>query len=340
MPFFARPNLDDVQFKQLSGSTLTLSGVTSIWSPDGLTLTDGAGGYVPIVATGGTDYDVLTYVGGKIILEPASGGGAGVYSGASPTTCTVGGINAGTAIYGCSISSILETMLVPDIPLCVCLTIPSPRQFGCSVNGSLSWYVTMYSNPISGIVASDSGDGVYDVVIFSGGTTGTTSGSITAWVDPNMASPSAVTSSTSETFYLSAVTTAGETDVCSATLTWMNSRHWGSSTTNYIIADSGSTNTAIDTFSSELSATGIKCFCNYSNGLSSNYFYYAYPSTFGAPVQITVNGLPNNSWGCAAIGTLSTFTRCNTNGYCQAYYLVRSDNQFSGSVNVNITTVS
>ena len=125
MPFFARPNLTDEQFKQLNGldNILTLSGQTRIATVSGLTLI-GDSGYIPIVATGATDYDVLTYVGGKISLLPMSGGsGGGYYSGATPTTCTVGGLVAGSPIGGQSISNILQSILVPTI--CPTLTAPS-----------------------------------------------------------------------------------------------------------------------------------------------------------------------------------------------------------------------
>lgn len=128
MAFFARPNLDDLQFKQLTGSTLTLSGQTRISTPTGLTLTDGAGNYRPIVATGGTQFDVLTLVGNKIILQPsAASGGTGVYTCASPTTCTVGGLPAGTSISGCTLSYILQKILVPSLPPSV--TPPSQSAF-------------------------------------------------------------------------------------------------------------------------------------------------------------------------------------------------------------------
>ena len=50
MTFFARPNLDDIQFKQLTGSTLTLSGQTRIIETNGLTLSDGAGSNIVITA--------------------------------------------------------------------------------------------------------------------------------------------------------------------------------------------------------------------------------------------------------------------------------------------------
>lgn len=117
MPFFARPDLSDEQFKQLAGSQLTLSGQTRIATTSGLTLTDGLGGYIPIIATGATNLDVLTYnsATNQITLQPSTGGGSGVYSGASPTTCTVGGLVAGSPIFNCSISTILEEILVPTL---------------------------------------------------------------------------------------------------------------------------------------------------------------------------------------------------------------------------------
>lgn len=112
MPFFARPNLDDTQFKQLTGSTLTLSGETNFV---GVLKSKG----VEIDATtGGTTAagDALVFDGTKIVLTPISGGsGSGIYYGASPTTCTVGGLPALSSISGCTISKILEKILVPEL---------------------------------------------------------------------------------------------------------------------------------------------------------------------------------------------------------------------------------
>lgn len=118
MPFFARPDLSNEQFKQLQGSELTLSGQTQIATASGFTLTDGAGGYVPIIATGATGTSknghVLTYdsIKNQILLKAVSGG-SGLYNCASPTTCTVGGLPSGSAIFGRSIEEILEDILVP-----------------------------------------------------------------------------------------------------------------------------------------------------------------------------------------------------------------------------------
>ena len=113
MSFFARPILDNTQFVQYNDSVLTLSGQTQIATISGLTLTDGVGGYVPIIATGGSNNYVLTYdnTGGSPVIrlkESTASGGTGVYDCASPTTCTVGGLPAGTAIFNCPINDILQ----------------------------------------------------------------------------------------------------------------------------------------------------------------------------------------------------------------------------------------
>ena len=117
MTFFARPDLSNEQFKQLTGSTLTLSGTTQIASIGGLSLADGAGGFIPIIAVTGSSTigDVLTLNNDGTIRLLPSGAGAGTYLGASPTTCTVGGLNAGTPISGCTFQCILQTILVPAL---------------------------------------------------------------------------------------------------------------------------------------------------------------------------------------------------------------------------------
>jgi hypothetical protein len=62
------------------------------------------------------------------VLKPSSAsGGTGVYLCASPTTCTVGGLPAGTAISGCTLSYILQKILVPTVPPAV--TPPSHSAF-------------------------------------------------------------------------------------------------------------------------------------------------------------------------------------------------------------------
>lgn len=118
MPFFARPNLDDIQFKQCADTTLTLSGQTQIATVSGLTLTDGGSNNIIVTASGAcTVGQVLTYDGAGVIrlASPSSGASTGLYDGLSPTTCTVGGMPAGTPINGVCITNILQCILVPTL---------------------------------------------------------------------------------------------------------------------------------------------------------------------------------------------------------------------------------
>lgn len=114
--FFARPILEDLQFKQIPGSVLTLSGQTQISTLTGLTLANGSGGTIAINASGASFGNVMTYDGTQIrLMPPTASGGSGIYTCASPTTCTVGGLVAGTPISGCTISQILQEILVPTL---------------------------------------------------------------------------------------------------------------------------------------------------------------------------------------------------------------------------------
>ena len=79
MTFFSRPVLEELQFKQTTGTTLSLSGLTKIRTSSGLTLSDGVGGDVLITASGAssatTEGYVLTYMNGLISLQPSSSTG-------------------------------------------------------------------------------------------------------------------------------------------------------------------------------------------------------------------------------------------------------------------------
>jgi len=118
MGFFARPNIDNIQFKQLTGTTLTLSGTTQIATSGGLELIDVATStYIPIKISGASEQDVLKYVGGELILgQPTSGGtSTGVYDGLSPSTICVGGMPVGTTLTGETITCLLQDILVPTL---------------------------------------------------------------------------------------------------------------------------------------------------------------------------------------------------------------------------------
>lgn len=155
MTFFARPNLEDLQFKQISGTTLTLSGTTKIRGLNGLQLNNGNGGFIPIAADTfnglpPTDGMALGYdsVEGRIRLMDISGGtGVDRYLGASPTTITVGGLNENTDIFNTGFTCILEMILVPALdslltnPSVSTSTTPSPLQSSYEVGCTISSFI-------------------------------------------------------------------------------------------------------------------------------------------------------------------------------------------------------
>lgn len=113
MAFFTRPDISDTQFKQLSGSSITLSGSTTIANSGLLSV---VGDFVldgkQIVATGGTVGDTLTLdVDGKIKLL-VGGGGSNFYSGNTPSNITVGGIPLGSTLTGKTYSQLFEQLLI------------------------------------------------------------------------------------------------------------------------------------------------------------------------------------------------------------------------------------
>jgi len=110
--FFTRPDLDDRQFKQISGSTLTMSGETNFVG------TLKSKGIEIDASTGSSSIgDVLTWDGSKITLSPSSGGGSDIYTGASPTVLSspVGGMQNNVVLTGRTISSILEEILIETL---------------------------------------------------------------------------------------------------------------------------------------------------------------------------------------------------------------------------------
>lgn len=141
MSFFARPNLDNEQFKQLAGTTLSLSGQTNIMTVTGLTLADGAGKQVIITVENASAHvgDVMTFtcVGGigKVELLPSGSAGDIIYNKKSPTTCTVGGLTCGSPISGCTITDILEKILVPSLNPTL-----SPNSYSFTLSPSVSQY--------------------------------------------------------------------------------------------------------------------------------------------------------------------------------------------------------
>ncbi len=140
MPFFARPDLSNEQFKQLSGSTLTLSGTTRIAKIGGLEFIDEYGTPIPVIITGASDSKVLTYYDGNLILMSGGTGSTGLlYPYVESATTTVGGLCAGQNLYGVQVVDILHDILVPT--LCPSLIMPSSTfTISCLPTTSTGFY--------------------------------------------------------------------------------------------------------------------------------------------------------------------------------------------------------
>lgn len=334
MPFFARPNLGDVEFKQISGTTLTLSGQTRIATPTGLELSDGNGGYIPVMATGETvsNGDVLTYENGKISLKPG-GGGSGIYYGASPTTTTVGGLTSGTDISGCTIENILQTILVPVIPISSSLSIATgnaTRLFGDVTIGNLCWCACKYSgsNPISyaAVKCSHASADYYEV--FNGLSNVSVGGTIQYNFPFPCACPATSVVSTSASYSMCAQSCDNVKTTSNATITWMNNIYCIGNGTYYSAGNCAGlcalmNSTPYKQLSSSKSLAISRTFNN-------EFFYYIYPQVMGTPT-FTINGLQNNAWGNSATGTLFTMSFNNNCNYTSTYNIARSDSKISGT---------
>lgn len=148
MAFFARPNLDDTQFRQLPNSTLSLSGQTQILSVSGLTLPNGSGDNVIVTAQGyagaGSNGYVLTQDSdGVIKLMPSSAsGGSTVYTYTDITTCTVGGLPAGQCLYNDPLVDIIHCMLSPTLQPST--STPTIKSFNLYCAGTTSTASSTY----------------------------------------------------------------------------------------------------------------------------------------------------------------------------------------------------
>jgi hypothetical protein len=157
--FFSRPNLDDVQFKQIDGSILSLSGQTRILSPTGLTLIGDGNINIPIIATGASNNYVLTYDDISdpsqpvIRLKESSGsGGTGSYGYTDLTTCSVGGLGVDQCLYGNSLESIIHCMVSPALNP----TLSAPTA-SFSINPSTTVYEVGHVVNITGTTTFNQG---------------------------------------------------------------------------------------------------------------------------------------------------------------------------------------
>jgi len=331
--FFARPRLDDNQFRQLSGDTLNLSGTTNF---DGTLKSKNVEINASLDnATGGTitsKYVLTLDVDNIIKLKPNEGGGADVSFDSNRYT-TRSGIPS-VYVGGNTLGQFLEGYFFPSVPPDALISIAtggSSRQFGDGTLGNLAWTATRNTNPLTQIQLDTTGSAVYNlnVAIIDGNTQ-----SGTAAYGLTLSDYIPVTGTTQKTrTYLLKVTAGSEIANASAAISWRHKRFWFKSSTVYTSSDALTIQALLNggSPSSELTTSKSKTFSPIT--FNNEYFYYVYPMFFGVPA-FTVNGLPNNAWGNLSTDTLFVISYTNTNGYTERFYVAKSDQSMSNTFNI------
>jgi len=338
MPFFSRPDLSDIQFKQLPDSELHLSGITYFMKSDGLQLADGSGNTIPIIATGATSGHVLTYINdggtGKITLLPGGAGGDPLFDSHRSTTRV--GIPDVT-INGDTVKEFLEGYFFPAVaPTSSISAGSSNREFGDNSSDNLSVSVVRQTYEINNVGVDTTGDGSYNETPVTTPITGNYTGSFTYTYPPELAAPSVPVASTSISYKVMGQTTANETTTSSTTVRWRNRVFYFVDTTLYSATDQ----TTLEGIANGLNGSQAELATSRNRALvltfNNEFFYYMYPKIFGEP-SFAVNGLPNNAWGNPSTGSLFEITYVNREGYSSTYYIARSDNRITGDYTIQIT---
>lgn len=317
MAFFARPNLDNTQFKQLKGGEpLTLSGQTQIATTSGLTLYSGttAGGvnmYIPIIATGASNNFVLTYDDTQqaiVLKQSTASGGTTVYPYNECSTCTVGGLVAPDNLYNRQVVDILHDILVPT--MYPTLTNPSLSLF--TINPTTTLYEVGVSSDITGTTCFNPGsiDPVYPPTACSCRSNGTLCYEYSGYVgtvECTINSPSNVypfggysiqngNNTISAKIYYSGGTqpynstggttysggtmsglTTGITNTCSKTITGVYPWFWGTGSTVPDVSTSGCTQCLIDSYTCKCVASSVNNVVVDNFNVTAKYIWFATP---------------------------------------------------------------
>jgi hypothetical protein len=319
MSFFTRPDLSDIQFKQMSGSTLTMSGLTNF---SGILKSKNV--EIDASLTGATSAitgHVLTYLAGKIRLAPA-GSGSGDSTFDSNRTTTRSGIPA-VNVGGATVKQFLEGYFFPSVPPTVSISGGATRYFGNNASFTLNWSVTRRTLPITSITVNGL---VVPSPFFSGlaQNASLVSGTTATITTPN----------TNQTYQI-VTTTASENVNASTSITFSHKRYFYGDTQNLLddglFTDAGrSTNVNLNDVGgkSEFATTRVKS--SFPITLSNQFFYYVFPVTFGS-ASFTINGLSNTDF------SVKDFTFTNPFGFATTFRMYRSNNILNGTFNIAVS---
>jgi hypothetical protein len=340
MPFFSRPNLEDLQFKQTPGSTLSLSGLTRIRTWTGLTISDGLGGDILVTASGATTATtqghVLTYMDGVISLRPSSAsGGTTIFDTHRETTRS--GVPNVCVGGDCTTNNFLEGYFFPAVPPSASIGLTNnSREFGDNATGTLSYSAIRNTYQICTVGVDTTGDGGYNQTPVLTPISGDCSGCYTYTFPGACPIPPTGTSQTTESYSMCVVSTDSEVVTDGASISWKNKRYYFLNNILYTVSDASTIETIAQGLSGAQAVLTTSKAATFNLTFNNEFFYYMYPKSFGTPSFI-VNGLPNNAWGNSGTGTLFKIDYTNNSGYLDQYYVARSDSRITGSFSIVIS---
>lgn len=307
MGFFTKLPLNDIQVKQQSGDTLTLSGTTNF---QGILKSKN----IEIDATvsgASASGHVLTYIGGKIQLQPPTGGGETDFDSARTTTRSgIPAVNVG----GETVTEFLEGYFFPSVAPVASISGGGTRLFGNNDIVNLSFTATRNTLPIATITL----DGV-SVPVVDGNTQAGTSGK------------TLTTPNTNQTFTLVVTDTNGANDTASTTVTFRHKRFYFGDNQNLIGESDTDITTTVNLYetssTSEFATSRVKS--TFTVSLSGQFFYYVIPSSFGTP-SFVINGLSNTDFSS------QTFSFTNSEGYVESFVIWRTNNLLTGNFNFSV----
>lgn len=320
MTLITKPNLDNRQFQQKDGTILTMSGETN---------------FVGVLKSKGVEIDAndtdaeegyaLKYIGGKIVLDELPPSDPEFNSERPTTRVGIPSVNVG----GNTVTEFLEEYFFPSVPPTGTISVTNnQKQFGDNSGSQINWSVVRNTYPIVEIGIDSNGDTVYNILPTPTGEN--QSGNTPAIFTTAQYQPAQGTNQTNITYRLMVKSSIDEINTYTTQITWRHKRYWFKNSNVYGSGDGVQLTNLMNNGNSELTTNKTKTFTNYS--LSGEYFYFAYPKSYGLP-SIIVNGLTNTAWE----NTLFEINFTNSNGYIEPYYIFRSDAQLNASFNIQIS---
>lgn len=262
-----------------------------------------------------------------------------VYTGLSPTTITVGGLEAGSEIENSSFSSILEQILTPYIaPTFTSFSIsqPSPVEVGTTISGTKSF---TFSFNQSGNINSNS----VSIVDVTNSATLVTGLGVTASPANVTIGSLQKTAPASHQWRATATSTQGTSfNSMNTTVSWLWRLYSGTSS-NSTLEESN-----IQALSNSILTSNKNSTYSFAGG---GYKYFAWPDSFGSPTSITgfkdvATGFPvamadgtddatfsetENGWSYAIVNVT------NIHGVATDYRVYRTKNILGSTINIQVS---